>query len=178
VIAFGAAKLLFPLLYIPSRYVALGTIALIPVVFPALWVLIGRALAPSNQKRLGAPLAVALGVAAIVSLGWLDTAVKRLPTASGNRVLFAAIRDLPPDAVIASWPRGIASMIPLFTGRSVLVFEEGHQIFHRDFLVEMRARTRAIIAAYAATDITPIKKLRDHYRVSHILITLPPLVRR
>lgn len=176
-IAFSAARLLFPLLYIPSRYVALGTTALIPVVFPALWTLVGRSLTTSNRQRLAEPVALALGIAAIVSLGWLDVAVKKLPTASGNRMLFAAIRNLPADAVIASWPRGIASMVPLFTARSVLVFEEGHQIFHRDFLLEMRRRTRAIIAAYAATDIAPIKELRDTYNVSHILLNPRHLTR-
>lgn len=176
-IAFSAAKILFPLLYIPSRYVALGTIALIPAIFPAIWALVGRSLVPSHRKYFAEPVALVLGIAAIVSLGWLDVSVKKLPTASGNRVLFAAIRDLPPDAVIASWPRGIASMVPLFTARSVLVFEEGHQIFHQDFLLEMRKRTRAIIAAYAATDITPVKHLRDTYRVSHILLNPRHLTR-
>ena len=176
-IAFSAAKILFPLLYIPSRYVALGTIALIPAIFPAIWALVGRSLVPSHRKYFAEPVALVLGIAAIVSLGWLDVSVKKLPTATGNRVLFAAIRDLPPDAVIASWPRGVASMVPLFTARSVLVFEEGHQIFHQDFLLEMRKRTRAIIAAYAATDITPVKQLRDTYRVSHILLNPRHLTR-
>ncbi len=177
VLAFSAACLLFPLLYIPSRYLALGTIALIPVVFPVIWAIIGRSLVPSKYKCFAEPVALTLGIAAILSLGWLDISVKRLPTASGNRMLFAAIRRLPADAVIASWPRGIASMVPLFTARSMLVFEEGHQIFHRDFLLEMRRRTRAIIAAYAATDIAPIKELRDTYHVSHILLNTRHLTR-
>jgi hypothetical protein len=168
--AFGAARALFPLLYIPSRYIALGTIALTPVVFPSIWVLVVRSFIPENRSRYAQALGLALGTTAIISLGWLDISVKNLPTASGHRVLFAAIRDLPPDTVIASWPRGIASLVPLFTARPVLVFEEGHQIFHRDFLFEMRGRTRAIITAYSATDITPIKELHDKYRVSHILL--------
>jgi hypothetical protein len=168
--AFGAARALFPLLYIPSRYIALGTIALTPVVFPSIWVLVVRSFIPENRSRYAQALGLALGTTAIISLGWLDISVKNLPTASGHRLLFAAIRDLPPDTVIASWPRGIASLVPLFTARPVLVFEEGHQIFHRDFLFEMRGRTRAIITAYSATDITPIKELHDKYRVSHILL--------
>jgi hypothetical protein len=176
-IAFGAARAFFPLLYIPSRYVVLGTVALTPAVFPAMWALIGRSLCPSRRPRYAEPFAAVLGIAAIVSLGWLDVPVRRLPTASAHKALFASIRELPSDAVIASWPRGIASVVPLLTARPVLVFEEGHQIFHRDFLLEMRRRTRAIIAAYAATDIVPIRELRDTYRVSHILLNRRHLTR-
>jgi hypothetical protein len=170
VIAFGAASILFPMLYIPSRYIALGVTALSPVIFPALWSAIIRFLMPSCGTRFANLGVLLLGTAIISSLGWFTMSSKSLPTASGNRALFAFIQSLPQDAVIASWPRGIANMIPLFTGRSTLIFEEGHQIFHRDVLEEMRRRSRAMIAVYAATDLKPIQELATNFSVPHLLI--------
>lgn len=170
-VTFTAADLLFPLLYIPSRYIALGLIALIPVVFPSVWAATVRAFTPAVGIRLAGVTTILVGAGIFASLGWHHLSVKSLPTASGNRSLFAFIKRLPQESVVATWPRGVASMIPLFTARSVLVFEEGHQIFHREFLEEMRRRTRAIIAAYSATDPAPLAELRDRYHVSHILIS-------
>jgi len=168
--SFLAAKTLFPLLYIPSRYIALGTTALTPVVFPALWSTLACTAVPKRYARAASFATIMLGAAILMSLSWHTLAPKKLPTASGNRALFAFIRTLPADAVVASWPRGIINMVPLFTAKSVLVFEEGHQIFHRDFLEELRRRTRAIINAYAATDMGPIQQLRQSYNVTHILV--------
>lgn len=170
VVAFLVATALFPLLYIPSRYIALGITALIPAVFPALWSSIAHSLTQRISVRLGSPAALILGAVIITSLGWLHVAPKNLPTASGNRKIFAFIRGLPDDVVIASWPRGIANMVPLFTARPTLMFEEGHQIFHRQFLDEMRRRCRALIATYAATDLAPIRELNTTYNVSHLLL--------
>ncbi|MFN5064021.1 MAG: hypothetical protein ACK5GN_14390 [Pseudomonadota bacterium] len=169
-VAFFVACQVFPLLYIPARYLALGATALTPVVFPVLWRVIVEACMPASRYLPRGVFTVALGSSLLLALGWHTLSPKRLPSTVGNRALFGAIRALPADAVIAAWPRGIANMIPLFTARSVLVFEEGHQIFHRDFLEEMRRRTRAIIAAFAATDVAPLQALRRDYRVSHILV--------
>ncbi len=167
-IAFFAARALFPLLYIPSRYMALGVTALTPVIFPAIWCKGFDAL--KMNHRFAAATKILLGSAILAALGWGALSPKRLPTTSGNRALFAAIKALPQDSVIAAWPRGIANMVPLFTARSVLVFEEGHQIFHRDFLEEMRRRVRGIIAVFAATEIEPVNQLMNDFNVSHLLI--------
>lgn len=171
VVSFIVASALFPLLYIPSRYIALGLTALSPVVFPALWATITRCLIPDGWSlRRHSVATLALGTVLIISLGWLSLAPKRLPTASGYRELFAFFRGLPRDTVLASWPRGIANMVPLFTGRSILMFEEGHQIFHRDFVEELRRRGRALIAAYAATDREPFRELHRSFNVSYVLV--------
>ena len=177
IVAFTVAAALFPLLYIPARYLALGATASVSVIFPALWCIITTSLIPTSRRRLSGLASLIVGVAILASLGWHTLSTKKMPTAVGNRVLFSFIQGLPADTVIASWPRGIANMVPLFTGRSVLVFEEGHQIFHREFLEEMRRRTRALIAAYAATDIGPIETLRREYNISYILINRRHLTR-
>jgi hypothetical protein len=169
-LAFGAATMLFPLLYIPSRYVTLGCISLIPVIFPCIWTSTVMELFKNYTKRGSSAIAFAAGGAVFVSLGWLHPTVRGLPSASGHLALFRFIRTLPADSVIAGWPRGIINQIPLFTARSVLLFEEGHQIFHRDCLEELRRRTRSIIHLYAATDAAPLAELQNDYKVTHLLL--------
>jgi hypothetical protein len=52
----------------------------------------------------------------------------------------------------------------------VLLFEEGHQIFHRDCLEELRRRTRSLIHLYAATNAAPLAELQNGYNVTHLLL--------
>jgi hypothetical protein len=167
---YGIATITFPLIYIPSRYTTIGITALIPIVFPAVWfhgaLALSRTFLPFARKTIGALTCALL----VVFLGWTNLPAQPVPSASGSLPLFSFIRSLPKDSVIAAWPRGIANMIPLFSARSVLVYEEGHQIFHRDYLEEMRRRTRAIIEAFSAVDEKPFQHLRSKYRVTHVLI--------
>lgn len=168
--SFAAATLVFPLLYIPTRYVVITLPALIPVVFPALWTRATAALLTFCSGRIKEASSAVVGVTALALLGWFSLTVKPMPTASGHRELFSYIRALPRESVIAGWPRGSIDTIALFTGRNVLLHEEAHQIFHRDFLLECRKRMRAIIKLYAATDRVALDELRRDYGVTHILI--------
>lgn len=168
IVAFFLATFTFPLMYIPSRYIALGVIPLAAIVLPAVCSFTVRGLI---GDRLIAPLCtLAYGGALILLLGWGGLTVKRFPDLSGHAKLFHFIERLPSNAVLATWPRGIASALPLFTGRCLVINEEGHQIFHRDVLEEMRRRARALIAVYSARDVAPIKDLRERYQVSHLVI--------
>lgn len=173
-IAFGMATVLFPVLYIPSRYVILGCIPLIPVVFPSIWCsaisLFSRNRWLCSHKATPVLLSLSLGGAVFVGLGWLHLSLHKLPSASGHLPLFRFVRTLPPDAVIAGWPRGVLNQIPLFTARTALLFEEGHQIFHRDFIEETRKRMRSIIALYSATDPHVVSELQAQFKVTHILL--------
>jgi hypothetical protein len=174
VVAFCLATLTFPLMYIPSRYIALGLIPITAVILPALCSFTVRALLGEARS---VPLWILVyGGASIIALGWGDLTVKRMPELSGHTKLFNFIEHLPSGAVVASWPRGIAGALPLFTGRPVVVSEEGHQIFHLDVLEEMRRRTRAMIALYAATDSVPVRELRERYQVSYLLINRRHLI--
>lgn len=170
-VTYGLATVAFPLLYIPSRYTTIGITSLVSVVFPAIWTqasyIATKTFVPSVRHAFSALTCVIV----LIFLGWTNLPSQPVPSAAGNMPLFAHLRSLPKNIVVATWPRGIASMIPLFSARSVLVYEEGHQIFHRDFLEEMRRRTRAIIKAYSATDRVPFEELRNTYGVTHVLIT-------
>ncbi len=169
-VAFVGATLLFPLLYIPSRYVMLGCIPLVPVVFPCVWTSACTQVFRERLAALNSIFALVLGCSLFVWLGWLHPSVRGFPSASGHLPLFRFVRTLPADTIIAGWPRGIINQIPLFTARSVLLFEEGHQIFHRDCLEELRNRTRSLIALYAATDTAPLTELQTRYKVTHLLL--------
>lgn len=169
-VTYGLAATVFPLLYIPSRYTIIGVTSLVSVIFPAIWAHGSYAISKKFVPSVRHAFSLSACILMLIFLGWAHLPSQPLPSAAGNMPLFAHIRSLPKDSVIATWPRGIASMIPLFSARSVLVYEEGHQIFHRDFLEEMRRRTRAIIKAYSATDHTPFEELRTTYGVTHVLI--------
>ncbi len=168
--SFAMATVLFPLLYIPTRYVVITLPALIPLVFPALWTRATAALLTFGSARIREVSGAVVGVTVLALMGWFSLSVKPMPTASGHRELFSYIRSLPRESVIAGWPRGSLDTISLFTGRNVLLHEEAHQIFHRDFLLECRRRMRAIVNLYAATDKTAVDELRREYGVTHLLI--------
>jgi len=168
--SFAVATVVFPLLYIPTRYVVITLPALIPVVFPALWTRGTAALLTFGSARTREVSGAAVGVTVLALTGWFSLSVRPMPTASGHRELLSYIRSLPRESVIAGWPRGSLDTISLFTGRNVLLHEEAHQIFHRDFLLECRKRMRAIVKLYAATDRTAVDELRREYGVTHLLM--------
>lgn len=168
--SFAAATILFPLLYIPTRYVVITLPAFIPVVFPALWTRATAALLTFCSTQVREASSAVAGIMALALVGWFSLSVKPMPTASGHRALFSHIRSLPRESVIAGWPRGAMDTVALFTGRNVLLHEEAHQIFHRDFLLESRKRMRAIIKLYGATDRVALDELRRDYGVTHLLI--------
>lgn len=168
--SFMAATLLFPLLYIPTRYVVITLPAVVPLIFPALWTGALRALWGVRAVAIRELAAAFIGALTLLVLGWFSLTIKPMPTASGHRELFSFIRALPQESVIAGWPRGSMNTISLFTGRNVLLFEEGHQIFHRDFLEECARRMRAIIKLYSATDRVAVEELKRSYGVTHILL--------
>ncbi len=168
--SFAAATALFPTLYIPTRYIVTPLPALVAVLFPALWTGALRETLVAMPAGTRAGSVFGLSMVVLYQLGWFSLSVKPLPTASGNRELFSYIRSLPRESVIAGWPRGALTTVPLFTGRNVLLQEEAHQIFHQDFLLECRKRMQAIIKLYAATDRRALDELRRDFGVTHLLV--------
>jgi hypothetical protein len=168
--SFAAATALFPLLYIPTRYVVTPLPALVAILFPALWTGALRDTLKVVPSTIRAGSVFGFLMVILYQLGWFSLTVKPLPTASGNRELFSYIRSLPRESVIAGWSRGTLTTVPLFTGRNVLLQEEAHQIFHRDFLIECRKRMEALIKLYATTDRGPLDDLQRQFGVTHLLI--------
>jgi hypothetical protein len=169
-LSFEAATLLFPILYIPSRYVIVGIPSLVPVLFPWVWSATAETVLRRCSQIIRTAASIFLSGLCCAALGWTTLQVKPIRSAEGYRHLFSFIERLPEDTVIAGWPRGVIDEIPFFTGKSVLIFEEGHQIFHRDFLLEMRRRMQAIMEVYTATDAQPFEALQKTFHVTHLLV--------
>jgi hypothetical protein len=86
--------------------------------------------------------------------------------------VYAALRKLPKSAVVAGWPKGIMDNVPLVTLRTAFLTYETHVPYHTKMTELMRERMRALIEAYFARDPAPLRRLRDEFSVSHLLVDL------
>ena len=84
--------------------------------------------------------------------------------------LYAFLRTLPQDAVIAGWPEGPVDNVPFVCRRSVLLSYQTHQAFHRGYVLATRRRMEAIIDAVFAMQARPIRRLRDEFGVTHLVV--------
>ncbi len=166
------ARHLAPFLFLPSRYVMYPVPVLTALMVPAGLVSLGNwAASAFGHPRVGP---AAGGVACVVLLllvgGHGDPTTGLTRDASKSASLFAAVERLPPDVLIAGFPRGPINDIPLFAKRQVLLGYETHQVFHEGYLLEMRRRLRALLDGYYATSLEPLHRLRDEFGVTHVLV--------
>ena len=163
-----------PFFYLPQRYVAypvpiLTTVMVATGAAGYLTILRSRV-----RGRHALPFAIALAAAPMFAcLGGRGSPVAGLNVdLRQSRGFYAELAALPKDAMIAGWPIGVVDNIPYVAHRQVLVNLECHQAFHVEYVLEMRRRTEAIIAAYFANSVEPLEALRDKYQVTHLLIDL------
>ena len=167
-----SANLLLPNLYLPQRYTVYAIPIYIAIVLPAGLAALTRRLLPGDRAR---PIRIALlalsftGILVLMGAGMKTDAGLRHTLRSSLSVM-QFIRTLPPDALIAGWPRGAMEDVPYVAGRRVFVTFETHATFHRGYADRMRERTDALIDAYFATDVTPLLALRDAHGVTHLVI--------
>jgi hypothetical protein len=161
---YGLAVAVSPHLYLPERYVLFS----LPV--------IGLAAIPLGIQSLFQQR-TALKSATLLACTMLLLAVEggpvepRLGFCNWPRALKPAldgVATLPPDAVVAAWPN-TCDLVPYATGRRVLVSYETHLAFHERYVLKMRERMNALIAAFSATEPGPIFALRDH-GATHLLV--------
>ncbi len=81
----------------------------------------------------------------------------------------------PDDAMVAGWPQQLIEAVPYYSRRSALLTYETHQIFHRDFAMEMRERMALLIAAYVQGDTAALRDLQARYDVRYLLFRTPLL---
>jgi len=169
-----------PYLYLPPRYVMYPVPLVCALAIPAALVSLGDwAGAAAGRPRLGPIAAAVAGGALLLAVGgYGDPALGLRRDARRSAKLFAAIERLPPDALIAGFPRGHVNDIPLLARRQVLMSYETHQVFHEAYVLEMRRRLRAFLDAYYATDPKPIRRLHREFGVTHILVDRDHLERR
>jgi hypothetical protein len=174
-VGFQLAELVSPSLVPSPRYVRYGVAPLVAVVVPSAvigllprrWRLKGR------LRRLTKPLWVAgFGALFLALVGSQNSRTfgYDLRLRDGERGIASAIHALPPDAVIAGWPEGFMDDLPLRTQRAAFINYQMYMPYHRDMTLEMRARASAVIAAYYAPDLTPLRRLRDQFHVTHFLV--------
>lgn len=174
-IGYQLAALVDPSLVPSSRYVRYGVPPLIVVLVPSAIVgLLPRGLRLRGRwRKLTAPLWTASFVAVLLAL--IGTYNSRtfgydIRLHESERGITAALRRLPADAVVAGWPQGFMDDIALFAKRTPLITYQTYMPYNKVMTLEMRARARAVIAAYYAPDLEPLRRLRDDFRVTHFLI--------
>jgi hypothetical protein len=171
VVGYLLAAALYPQLYLPTRFLDYG-LPLTAIIFFAasLRRLGGRLVGEGRQARL---LAMCCAVVLVCFLGGgsisMSTGLDTLD--SQTIVALEKIEQLPHDVLIVGWPTDeLVNGIPYFAERSVLVNSESHQPYHRQYVLEMRRRTRAVIAGYFARDAEPLGRLRTEYGATHLLL--------
>jgi hypothetical protein len=173
VLTYATATLLLPHLYAPGRYLdfVVGPATALGLAAGLAALLRGGVPAPPRSWipaaiTLGARLAVGLLAARNdSSTGGLTVHVTR-----EDRELLDFVARLPPHARVAGWPGGTIEAVPYVTGRRVLVTREVHNPFHRDYVLELRRRTFALIDAYFSTEDAPVRRLFEEYEVTHLLV--------
>jgi hypothetical protein len=175
-LAYPVARVVAPYFYLPYRYVLYPLPVLMAIVLPAGLIVLLR---PALKRLTGARLArVVAGLLVLAMIG--PVAVSMIETNPGDRGfttripagdrLYAFLARLPKDSLIAGWPAGAIDNVPYFAERPVLVSIESHVAFHEQYALEMRRRCEAIFDAYFATDPAPLKRLRDEFGVTHLIV--------
>ena len=90
--------------------------------------------------------------------------------AQPSRPLLVAIAALPKDSLITGWPYGEMKNIEYVTRRNAFLTAELHQVLHLGFIEIMRQRMDAVFDAYLSVDAAPLRRLRDQFGVTHLLV--------
>ena len=180
-LCYVASILLFPWLYIPSRYISIGAsvvmLCIVPILF---WSCLG---AFRFSRIRSVALFLLFGGLIFLLHGGLPKLPERLNDQKANSLRYQkrtaleeAVVSLSPQALLVGWPAGRINSIPFVTGRNALITEETHQVFHKNYLYEMRRRmegvTELMCASSGAKFDTAALKLRNDFGASHILIDL------
>jgi hypothetical protein len=162
-----------PYLYLPERFITFPLAVLLLIGLPVA----GGALASLVPAAWRGPWLRPAGTVALVAvtlalLGGRGDGALGFTNVNETPRLYAFLASLPPDALIAGWPGDHVDAVPYFARRGALVTRERHLAFHRGYVEEMRRRTRALIAAVFAPDTGPLRRLRDEWGVTHLVLDL------
>lgn len=166
------ANLMLPNFYLPQRYTLYAIPIYIALALPAGIITLAQRLLPGDARRPLRVTLLAIGFGCFLiamGVGMTTDAGLRHHVRSSLPVM-GFLKTLPPDAMIAGWPRGAIEDVPYLTGRRAFVTFETHPPFHQTYTDRMRARATAVIDAYFATDPAALLRLRDEHGVSHLVI--------
>jgi hypothetical protein len=170
--SYAVSFALWPWLYVPVRSLTYTLPLLAPVVLPASLASLADSWRVTRSPYVRGALVVGSVLAIVVTFG------ARGPGRAGIdidvppklRPLYEQIARLPPASLIAGWPEGVMDNVPYVSARKILVGFEIHQAYHERYVREMRRRMEAFIDAYFSTDIGPLRRLRDDFGVTHLLV--------
>lgn len=190
-VGYSIARAIAPYFYLPTRYTtyAMPLLAVVmastaPAGFFALGEKLGWIGLTAGRFRAGATFVFCAFI--LATMGGRGTATTGLRVDLRNEPIYDEIAELPVDAVVAGWPavakpklRFMAiENVPYVSRRTALLTFETHQVFHKEYVDEMRKRMRALIDATFATSVEPLVRLRDEHRVTHMLVSVPHLQER
>ena len=166
------AWLAAPYLYIPTRYFMFSLPFLLTFIFPwSLSLLLRRA--PQLQSSPRISIAIFLGIISVYLIAFggrgnvdFSNAVVEKPV----RPLFDAIAALPKNSLIAGWPLGPLRKLEYVTRRNVFLSGDLHQVLHLNFMQAMRERMDAMFDAYLSADEAPLRRLRQDFGVTHLIV--------
>jgi hypothetical protein len=149
--------------YVPYRYIQYTLpFALVFFIGSALYLLEQRLYSLQPAKQVQVAVSVLLVIASVGSACW-TWKPDLIKVYSDQRALYGYLGTVEKNAVISA-PYTIASNIPAFSRRSVLVDREVTIPFHVQYYQEMRTRLQDSMNAYYATEPGPVLHfLRTHH---------------
>ncbi len=151
-------------LYLPHRYITY-VLPLIPIF------ILGSILYQLDIKLAHKPLSIwliAILCLALIYPHWNDDLIE-IP--GNEQQLYKFLKTVPSDALIAA-PLKLASNIPAFSYRSVLVSSETNIPFHKNYYKEIQARTKALDLIYSSKNNTELTNIIQKYNIKYIVIDL------
>lgn len=161
------ARVLAPYMYAPGRMVMYSVPLLTAVALPVGW----SALL-SDIGRRGRPVAtlVFIGIALTFVGSGTRYAGLTVKVDEEQQRLYRAVSTLPPSVVVAGWPDEAMSNLPYVSRRRAYMTGEMHIGYHVSYLEQLRTRLYPFFEAYLAREVDPLRRLRDQFGVTHILV--------
>ncbi len=175
---FFLSHIIFPALYLPSRYSFYSTRFALIIASGVMLTLVMQCwvgwLVRQWQRwrrwswldfvRVG--VSVGFAIAVIIAPSIPPVFLKGQSWEVGEPAsLYEFIAQTPEDTMIASLVREVNDDIPAFSQRSVLVGREFALPYHVDFYGEMRQRMRDLVTAQYSADLSEVKAFIDSYNI-------------
>ncbi len=175
IVGISLSVIFSPYFYLPFRYILYGFCPLSLFFLYGGLTALGGKLADLLSKRrplwtrvLAKP-AIGAAILFFLLVGQVDPFVNRVSVGPHLKLFQYLAREAEPG-MIAVWPAEKSQFIPYFAFRSILVGFEQHQIFHEDFVREMRRRTETLCYAYAQGNPHALRFLAEHYNVRYVVV--------
>jgi hypothetical protein len=179
---FALAHLVFPTLYLPSRYtfysarlimaIGAGLVLFVLIKKGYIWLQATQ----RNAQKLTIQQQIVVGLCGLFAVAvFVIPAIPSLFLDCQNWVmgtapeLYQFLRNQPPTTVVASLTPE-ANNIPVFTGRSVLVSQELAMPYHARFYQQVQQRLSDLIRAQYSSNLAETQTMLNKYQVDFLLV--------